>query len=126
MVLKELLADVSRSGLLIDHNVAYNRDVVAEEYNREKIYSLGFREKPSFCTMKSLTSYCKIPFPSGTGFKYPKLGEAYEKLIDDSLLDAHDALIDTDARKIIFFKAIEMGIFRFNESSRPCVGVRVC
>lgn len=126
VVLKELLADVSRSGLLIGHNVAYDLDVIAHECSREKIDSQKFNEKPSFCTMKSLTSYCKIPFPSGSGFKYPKLGESYEKLVGESLLDAHDALIDTDACKMIFFKAIEMGIFRFNESPRPGVEVRVC
>ncbi|PWR71547.1 3'-5' exonuclease [Methanospirillum lacunae] len=126
VILKELLADVSRTGLLVGHNVAYDLDIIAHECSREKIDSLKFREKPSFCTMKSLTSFCKIPFPSGTEFKYPKLGEAYEKLLGESLLDAHDALIDTDACKMIFFKAIEMDIFRFNESPRPDVEVRIC
>ena len=35
--LKELLADVSRTGLLVGHNVAYDLDVITHECSREKI-----------------------------------------------------------------------------------------
>jgi len=125
VVLRKFLTDIMSAGLLVGHNVAYDLQVIVEKCSREKIDSQGFRETPNFCTMKSLTSFCKIPFPSGTGFKYPKLGETYEKLLGESLLDAHDAMIDTDACKMICFKAIEEGIFQFDESPGPGIKIRI-
>ena len=48
VVLKELLADVSRTGLLIGHNVSYDLDVITHECSREKIDSLNVQGEAKF------------------------------------------------------------------------------
>lgn len=75
--------------------------------------------------MIRLTTYCKIPSTNGyPGYKYPKLTEAYSAVTGNHLVDCHDALVDIEACKEIFFAAIDRGIFRYHED-HPTVLIEV-
>jgi DNA polymerase III epsilon subunit-like protein len=66
-----------------------------------------YREIPRVCTMRSTTDICKIP--GRYGYKWPKLEEAYRKLIDPKgFSGAHDALNDVLACWKILQKLEEM------------------
>lgn len=65
--------------------------------------------KEMFCTMKAATDICRIPKKRGSGYKWPKLGEALEivcgrKQNEDT---AHDAMADTRDCMELFFKLKE-------------------
>ncbi|PKL59097.1 MAG: hypothetical protein CVV33_09610, partial [Methanomicrobiales archaeon HGW-Methanomicrobiales-4] len=102
--------------LVVGHNIIYDIEIIKSECSRFNIVSSVFNDKSRFCTMNQLTAFCKIPrLNGGTGFKFPSLSEAYEILTGSHLINCHDALVDTEACKAIFFSAIEKGVIRFNE-----------
>ena len=125
-VLTKFFIDMRPAGLIVGHNITYDIDILTQECLRSGTDISQFREKSRFCTMRNTVDYCKISHPNArTGYKFPKLAEAFEILTGNHLIDCHDALIDTEACKEVFFKGIEKGIFQFNEI-HPTVLVEVC
>lgn len=81
----------------IAYNGAFDRKIIAAGMHKllcpEKVIK-DFMDKPLFDIMKPLTPVCKIPGRMG-GYKWPKLTEAYTKLINPKGFDdAHDAFAD--------------------------------
>lgn len=76
------------------HNNQFDEQMIMIEtchcYERQPSLSL----KP-ICTMELMTPICKLPNKNGkSGFKWPKLAEAYKFVTGKELVDAHDALND--------------------------------
>ena len=86
-----------------DRVVAHNADfdiIVTEAmiYRTLADFEMAkYRELSRVCTMRSTTEVCKIPGKFGK-YKWPKLDEAYKKLVDPrGFTKAHDALADVMA-----------------------------
>lgn len=62
----------------------------------------------SICTMKSGIDICRLPRYKGTGFKFPKLRELYEKLVGVSPEIEHDALEDVKSCLACYIKMYDM------------------
>ena len=89
---------LNRADRIIAHNADF--DIIVTEamlYRTLADYDMDkFRAIPRVCTMHSTTDICRLP--GKFGFKWPKLDEAYRKLVDPAgFKGAHDALSDVMA-----------------------------
>lgn len=109
IVLKEFSTAISRSSILIAHNMAFDEKVVGAELLRKKIESRLFTI-PKICTMERSTDYCKLPGPYG--YKWPSLSELYFKLFDKDIEGVHDAVVDVKACAECFFRLKKEGILK--------------
>lgn len=89
---------------IVGHNVDFDIEMMLISFGRHKAdwqWNAGpIADK--FCTMRESTDICKLPSPRG-GYKWPKLGEAYLHFFGRELVGAHDAMVDLDACKQIYF-----------------------
>lgn len=105
--------------LVIGHNIGFDLDRMWDEFARNDELCEVMRESHSHiereCTMELTRDMCALPptarmIRSGrTGYKSPRLGEAYEHMFDEELEGAHDALIDVEACVRIFGELISGG-----------------
>lgn len=85
-VLKHLAVSIGKADKVISHNLSFDRTTILAEYQR--LWLAGCIDKrpkevwskADICTMVATKNFCAIPFPSGAGYKFPKLEELYEKL----------------------------------------------
>lgn len=90
-------------------------------YLIEWVTSGNINGRGRFRSMRGLIEFCKIPSTSWRpGYKFPKLNDAYEVVTGHPLIAAHDALVDTEGCKEIFFTALDKGVIRFN-SEHPSI-----
>lgn len=82
----------------VAHNIAFDFRMLKMEF------SFAFHDNDltlsrPFCTMLSMTPICKLPNIKrpNTGYKWPKLQEAYEYCYKTTFDKAHDALADCKA-----------------------------
>lgn len=107
-------SDVDR---IVAHNASFDLKMMRTFWHRrlgvEKVYSAKV-----ICTMHSSTRICQLP---GTrGFKWPKLSEAYERLVDPrGFGDAHNALADVGACAKILWALEDAGHPLYNEKNQP-------
>lgn len=106
MIAKAFLTWVGRSQLVVAHNDSFDLMVI-----QNFLAKAGFNPQwgpesgKRFCTMRHTTNICKIPSPNGRGYKWPKLIEAYQSLVDQrGFKGAHNALVDVNACADIFWK----------------------
>jgi len=119
-VLSDFFSDMEDADLLVGHNVQFDRQMIKRECSRTKV-NCNQLSKPQFCTMVNSSVFCRLPRGNGNrGYKFPKLAEAYEIIAKGDLLNCHDALVDTEACKEIFFSGIERGIWRYAEEGSIC------
>ena len=103
----EIISDFRNADLVVSHNVSFDFMFLSKEY---ETCGKMFLPKESFCSMKNMTSVCKLKRNSGMGYKYPKLSElcAFFNVTDaeiskkseelfGSLSNYHDARFDTTA-----------------------------
>jgi len=99
------------------------KDVLQEIFNRKPVTSWGHDldldhlECPSRCLTipskfwdpkRTLTDFLKIPFDSGTGYKWPKVIEAFKHFYpDEKWQQNHRAIDDAKIEADIIYKAIE-------------------
>lgn len=108
-VLDELLEASEKPGtILVAHNLAYDFGVIGAEIVRTG-KPLRFLDIPGICTMKSTTDICRLPRPSGFGFKWPTLEELHLCLFGRSYEGAHNAERDLEACARSFFKLWQAG-----------------
>lgn len=108
-VLEDFIADVEAADVIVGHNVEFDKKIVEAELLRCKIDGTGL-DKPTLCTMKLSTNYCRLP--GKYGYKWPTLQELHNKLFEESFEDAHNSLNDIKATKKCFFELLERGIIR--------------
>lgn len=94
--------------LYIGHNVAFDRPIVLNEFNR-----IGLGENLSrletYCTMRSTTHICRIPRYNG-GYKWPTLAELHRHLFGNTSFAAHNAEADVAACAACFFELKSRGM----------------
>lgn len=74
--------------VIVAHNYRFDSQMLQNE---------GFKlmNRQNICTMLTTTNLCHIPNSNGrSGNKWPKLREAMKILLNEDLIDAHDALKD--------------------------------
>lgn len=97
VVLGVLCALVGKADVVVGHNLDFDMKIVGGELKRALWPGIGKKQE---CTMKMMTSVCKIPptekmVKAGrTGYKSPKLIEAYRHAFGEDFVGAHDALAD--------------------------------
>lgn len=113
-VMERFLRAVGEYGrVLVGHNVAFDRNVIAAE-----MYRLGYPEdtvQKEFCAMRqiclmtSTAAFCRLPGRFGRP-KYPTLAELYRKLFGEEFRGCHSALADVEASARCFFRLRELGV----------------
>lgn len=109
-VLREYMAAVENSSLIVAHNISFDVGFVRSECDRLDL-PLSFEGKQQQCTMRSSTSFCGIPHNNGrAGYKWPKLEELHYKLYGSHFSGAHNALVDVQITKKCYFQLMRLGI----------------
>lgn len=114
------LAIVERADLRVAHNESFDarilrialkrhgdgRDAWATMHQDERdVIADAFKERPKFCTMKSMIKVCALPKN-----KWPKLAEAYLTATGLAMGDeAHSALDDAKACAAVYFFLLHAG-----------------
>jgi len=107
-------ADGSGDGRLIGHNVTFDIRMMLREYSTLPVHDhIPINNLLPFCTMKSMTNVCRIPHPTRrSGYKWPKLMEAYYYCFNAEFPNVHTALGDTLACRDIFVHGRRQGWWR--------------
>ena len=113
---EEIAGIFEKAEVIVAHNTAFDFMFLRAEFERA---NQNFFVKEQFCSMKNMTSACKLPSSKGLGYKFPKLSELcnYFKISDKDIAetaleifgesaDFHDARFDTTA----VFLAVNKGI----------------
>ncbi|MCX6690932.1 MAG: 3'-5' exonuclease [Methanoregula sp.] len=110
-VLPELNRDIGRSEAIIAHNADFDLPIVHTEFLRCSIET-DLLKKSRFCTMKTpkIVQCCKIPKPSGYGYKWPTLVELHSHLFETGFAGSHNAHADVEACARCFFELRNRGI----------------
>jgi DNA polymerase III epsilon subunit-like protein len=110
-VLPQFNADVEKAVTIIAHNAEFDLPIVNTEFMRCKLET-NLAKKQNFCTMKTqkIIGWCKIPKPSGMGYKWPTLNELYLKLFETEFTDSHNASADVEACAKCYFELRKRGI----------------
>ena len=110
-VLPQFNADVEKAITIIAHNAEFDLPIVHTEFMRCKL-DTNLLKKQKFCTMKTqkIISYCKIPKPSGMGYKWPTLNELHLQLFGTEFMDSHNAGADVEACAKCYFELRKRGI----------------
>lgn len=90
-------AMAKQADVFVAHNLEFDQLVLRTMYAREGVDPVSF--KSGYCTMLNSVEVCRIPHANGRGgYKWPKLIEAYQILVDPKGFEgAHDALADVIA-----------------------------
>ena len=110
-VLPQFNCDVEKATTIIAHNAEFDLPIVNTEFMRCRLET-NLAKKQNFCTMKTqkIISYCKIPKPSGTGYKWPTLNELHLQLFETEFTDSHNASADVEACAKCYFELRKRGV----------------
>ncbi|MDZ4751472.1 MAG: DNA polymerase III subunit alpha [Flavobacteriales bacterium] len=100
--LSSFKSDLDRANIVAGHNISFDINITAAEFLRLG-WNNFFEDKVSLDTKDLSTDFCAIPGGKGGKFKWPTLGELYQKLFAEKMLEAHDAAFDVDATAKCFF-----------------------
>jgi DNA polymerase III epsilon subunit-like protein len=104
---------VMQADLCVSHN--YEFDFKISEIENEYCgYNPLMDRSKSFCTMEALTPVLKLPKARGTGYKWPKLTEAYEYFFKEPFDSAHDAMADVRALRRVHERMLDLGIHKLS------------
>ena len=92
---------------IVAHNISFDMNILAAQFARlDKDFNIA---EGIFCTMKASSFVLKLPNPKGGDYKWPKLSEAYEHLVDkEGFSGAHDAFADVKACRAVYYKLKEL------------------
>jgi len=113
---------IDNTEYLIAHNIDFDIPIVHCDFLRNGM-QWDFPNNRMLCTMKTGTSFCKIPPHRNGEYKWPKLTELYQKcffpghsmnIFSDatSTSNLHSANIDAAMTAQCFFKLIDFGLFK--------------
>ena len=110
-VLPQFNSDVEKATTIIAHNAEFDLPIVNTEFMRCRLET-NLAKKQNFCTMKTqkIISYCKIPKPSGMGYKWPTLNELHLQLFETEFTDSHNASADVEACAKCYFELRKRGV----------------
>lgn len=99
--------------VLVGHNVAFDRNVIAAEMCRlgysKAMVEMEFGAMRHLCLMRTTVTYCRILGRFGKA-KYPTLAELHQKLFGDKPRLCHTAPADVEATARCFFRLRELGV----------------
>lgn len=105
-----VVSDIMTADVLICHNTAFDINVLGSELYRNG-YKDAFemlKSKRTICTMKETIDFCALEPKRRGAFKFPRLEELHMKLFKVGLVDAHDALVDTQYLAKCFFELVRL------------------
>jgi DNA polymerase III epsilon subunit-like protein len=122
-VFQNLYRDISCCDGIVAHNLSFDKTAIKCELQR--LYEAGaLTIRPDefwnprlveFCTMVISKEFCAIPFPSGEGYKFPRLNELYMRLFgkeyDISGAALHNAKYDVACLIMCYRKMVELPAF---------------
>ena len=120
-VIERFVGAVAEHGrVIVGHNVAFDRNVVAVEmyrlgYARETVEN-DFCARRHFCLMTTTAAFCRLPGRFGKP-KYPTLTELHRKLFGKAPQWRHSAPADVEATARCFFRLKELGVI--SEKNSP-------
>jgi DNA polymerase-3 subunit alpha len=123
-VLSEFASDISKSSLVIAHNIDFDINVIASEFLRNGIEN-DFLSKKKFCTKVESTDFCAIPGGRGGKYKWPNLAELYQKLFQEGFSDAHNASADVEATSRCFLELVRLGVIKPSSLSLSAEEIKV-
>lgn len=91
--------------LIIGHFVEFDLKMLQVALNRESLQNIIPRYR-QFCTMRATSDYNNYP-----NQEYPGLGDLYENLFGEKLLNQHNAAIDVEGTVRCFFELRRRGEF---------------
>ena len=110
-VLKQFEASLEEANCLVGHNLEYDLRILKDEHKRLDISS-RLSNLPLRDTMKESCKYVALASRKGSSYKFPKLGELYEKLFGSTFSSAHNAAFDVAATAACFFELLRKDVLR--------------
>jgi len=107
-VLNEFKEIASQCEYVIGHNISFDNNIVGAELYRKEMENF-LEDIPTIDTKDLGTDFCAIPNKSGR-FKWPKLGELYQKLFNEPIIEAHNAAADVEATARCFLEMLRRDI----------------
>ena len=114
-IMHEFMDDVRKSGIIVAHNMAFDKNVISAE-----LYRMGSSEHAdellkhkNLCTMMSTIDVVKAKNKWGSK-KWPKLEELHMFLFKEDFGNAHHAMADVDAMVRCYYRLRE----RHSEGSK--------
>jgi DNA polymerase III subunit epsilon len=101
---------VEQADVVVAHNLDYDRQVMIRALAAANVTPIPWADIKQRCTMKTATPICRIPSPRG-GFKWPTLTECLKHFTGKEVINAHDAMADTQACRTIHRYLHQMGAF---------------
>ena len=97
-VIEEFIQDLSKCNMIIGHNIDFDKNMMFQEFKRNKKFDYRLGQRPVYCTMTMGKNICKIERKNKkTGeiyYKKPKLTELHEYLFKEKPANLHNSLID--------------------------------
>ena len=108
-VLEEFQEVVKQCDFVVGHNISFDLSIVGAELLRKGMSNF-FEKFPSIDTKEFGTDFCAIPNKKGGRYKWPTLGELYQKLFNEPIIEAHNAAADVEATTRCFLEMIRQEI----------------
>ena len=100
---------LNNSEYWIAHNFDFDRAIIGAESYRQFNKDIPYDQFAvhEICTMKKGIEICKLPKKNGRGYKWPKLQELHQELLNKGFEGAHDALSDVKATASCFWQMLD-------------------
>jgi DNA polymerase-3 subunit alpha len=114
-ILEEFSEVVAQNKFIIGHNVSFDNNIVGAEFYRKKLTNV-LEDKKVLDTKELGTDFCAIANPKTGRFKWPNLGELYQKLFDEPIIEAHNAAADVEATARCFLEMLRKEIIPYSKA----------
>lgn len=102
-VLALLIQDLSRTSVLVGHNIEFDINIIGAEFIRKSLAPEQMINLTKVDTGIASTEFCGLTGGIGGRLKMPRLVELHEKLFGRNFGDAHDAAYDVAATARCYF-----------------------
>ncbi|SKC48795.1 DNA polymerase III subunit alpha [Ohtaekwangia koreensis] len=111
-VLSTFIQDLSKTSLLVGHNIEFDINIIGAEFIRKSLAPEQFTNLDRVDTGISSTEFCQMTGGIGGRLKMPRLVELHEKLFGKGFGDAHDAAYDVAATARCYFGLIKQKVVK--------------
>src|SRR5687768_414760 len=118
-VLDIFIHDLTRTSLLVGHNIEFDISILGAELLRKEISIDDFLKLEKVDTGIVSTDFCQLTGGIGGRLKMPRLVELHEKLFGKDFGDAHDASYDVAATARCFFGLISQKVVKPFDTTPP-------
>jgi DNA polymerase III subunit alpha len=118
-VLDIFIHDLTRTSLLVGHNIEFDISILGAELLRKEIAIDDFLKLEKVDTGIVSTDFCQLTGGIGGRLKMPRLVELHEKLFGKDFGDAHDASYDVAATARCFFGLISQKVVKPFDTTPP-------